>query len=141
MSCQQLAELGRCPPVCQNDSKVGTVCDCQPDRVAVTRPITGVRSVSRPGRWIVPPWPEHARVHEIVRRFSNPLVFFALSRADEKAYYLGYLRALDAASTDDLTCEAAWRWYRELRDCVAVCAAHRDDDDTETDVAREKRAS
>lgn len=115
------------------------MCDCQSNIVNADRPTTGVRSVSRPGRWVVPPWPEHARVHEIVRRFSNPLVFFALGEADKKAYYLGYLRALDTASTDDLTCEAAWKWYRELRDCVALCAAHHADDDGT--VPRQKRAS
>lgn len=51
--------------------------------------------------------------------------------ADEQAYYLGYLRALDAASTHDLTGDVEWAWYGDLRRSVVRCAARYLGDDPE----------
>lgn len=87
---------------------------------------TGVRRANRPDWWVVPPWPENAGVHTIVRHFLrfDPLYSFSHDKADVRAYYIGYSRALETASTHDLTCDLAWRWYHELQDCVARCVAH-----------------
>lgn len=114
--------------------------DDQCNVFGINRPTTGVHSISRPGRWVVPPWPNNAGVHEIVRQFVrfNPL-YRCVEEADEKAYYLGYQQALDTASTHDLTCDLAWRWYGELRHCVARCAAYYDR--SETRVAPTQQAS
>jgi hypothetical protein len=89
----------------------------------------GIRSVTKSGRWVVPPWPDGAGVHTIVSHFLrfDPGLCYPPSDADQQAYYVGYLRALDAAVTDDLTCDLGWRWYRDLRWCVARCVAcHQD---------------
>lgn len=96
-----------------------------------SEPANGIRSVDRPGWWVVPPWPDNVGVHDVVRHFLrfDPLVFpLSRSEADVKAYYVGYLWALDTASTDDLTCGPAWRWYHELRDCVAEAITERECD-------------
>jgi hypothetical protein len=109
-----------------------------------TTETTGIRSASRPGWWVVPPWPDNASVHEIVRQFLrfDPLLSpFRWSDEDEKAFYVGYQRALDSACTDDLTCAVAWRWYDELQDCVARCVArYMDDAATDAESERERRA-
>lgn len=100
---------------------------------------TGIPSISTPGHWVVPPWPKHADVHTVVRRFldSNPLCHW-VSDADEKEYYLGYLRALDTAATHDLTCDPARKWYEYLRRCAARCAAQYTGDNTKADATDEK---
>lgn len=93
--------------------------------VGGNEPTTGIRSADRPDWWVVPPWPENAGVHTIVRHFLrfDPLYSFLRGKADVDAYYVGYLRALRTASTHDLGNDLAWRWYHEVQECVARCVA------------------
>jgi hypothetical protein len=81
-------------------------------------------------------------VHQIVRQFLDfdpYLVPWSTSAEDERAFYRGYLRALETARTDELDSKAAWSWYRDLRECVARCAA--DDADMDAVSEHEQRAS
>lgn len=69
--------------------------------------------------WL-PPWPENVDVHEVVHHFllNNPLGR-GLSDAETRAYFLGFQRAFDAASTDGLVGDGAWHWYRDMRRAIA----------------------
>lgn len=73
--------------------------------------------------WL-PRWPENADVHEVVRHFllDSPLCH-RLSDAETKAYFLGFLHAFDAASTEDLTSNVAWHWYRDMREAIVACVS------------------
>lgn len=80
---------------------------------------------------MVPPWPEHAGVHDTVchfLRFDPYVRCVPVSEADKRVYYVGYQRALNLAATEDLTCAAAWQWCGDLRRCVAECVAQYDTD-------------
>ena len=35
------------------------------------QPTTGIRSVTKPDRWLVPPWPARASLSEVVRHFLS----------------------------------------------------------------------
>jgi hypothetical protein len=86
------------------------------------KPATGIPNPSVSGRWLVPPWPAHAGVSEVAGHFLR----FHLrchDKTHELAYYEGYAAALAEATTRHLTQPADWRWFEELRDCVARCVA------------------
>jgi hypothetical protein len=81
--------------------------------------------------WWLPPWPVNADIHKVVRHFlcHNPL-YRGLSDAEAKAYFLGFQQAFDAASTEDLTSDLAWQWYRDMREAIAECVSGDDGEHT-----------
>ncbi|GDY30558.1 hypothetical protein [Gandjariella thermophila] len=78
----------------------------------------GVRSVTVPDRWLVPPWPARADVCAVVGHFLIRWPHPSTSADDQVAYCEGYLAALEAAPEHTLTHSGHERWYNELRDCL-----------------------
>lgn len=84
---------------------------------------TGIRNVSRPRRWLVPPWEASAGVCDVVQHFSRfePWHVTESDIANQLAYYQGLARALGTASTAELRHTTDWRWYEELRTVIGRC--------------------
>ena len=70
------------------------------------------------GRWLVPPWPYDAGVHDVVRHFQRFQPANHACSAIQAAYYSRYAAILAATSTVDLLDEFSWRWYQELLSAV-----------------------
>jgi hypothetical protein len=86
-----------------------------------SEPTTGIPNADKPGWWVVPPWPAHASLCDVVNHF---LRFSPRDNADttEKlAYYKGYLTAMDAAPRHELKYHYDEHWYEDLRDCIGRC--------------------
>lgn len=82
-------------------------------------PTTGIPNADKPGWWVVPPWPVHASLCDVVSHF---LFFAPRENATENlAYYKGYLAAMEAAPRHELKYHYDKRWYKDLRDCIGRC--------------------
>lgn len=64
----------------------------------------------------------HPRAHTMIVDLGTT-VCHGLSDAETKAYFLGFLHAFDAASTEDLTSNVAWHWYRDMREAIVACVS------------------
>lgn len=90
--------------------------------VKETGTVGGVRSIDRPERWVVPPWPEDAELFGIVKHFAlhDPQWCCGFAEADVHAFYVAFAQALEAV-TDIPTDDALQRWYRDLRASITAC--------------------
>jgi hypothetical protein len=79
----------------------------------------GVRHVSEPSTWLVPPWSKAAGIHEVVQRFlgRDPMCR-GMRDADKLAYYAGYQKALELAAKDELNEDFRRDWFRQLYESV-----------------------
>lgn len=97
-----------------------------------TEPTTGIPNADKPGRWVVPPWPVHASLCDVVSHFLCFTPRDNASTAEKLAYYKGYLTAIDAAPRHELKDHCDERWYEDLRDCIGRCVTlHQDERTTE----------
>jgi hypothetical protein len=87
----------------------------------MSAPTTGVPNATKPGRWIVPPWPVHARLYDVVNHFVRFAPSDNASATEKLAYYKGYLAAMDAASRNELKDHDNERWYADFRDSISRC--------------------
>ncbi len=92
-----------------------------------SEPTTGIPNANKPGWWIVPPWPVHASLCDVVNHF---LCFAPRDNAnvtEKLAYYKGYLTAMEAAPRHELKDPWDERWYEDLRDCIGRCVTMHQD--------------
>ncbi|HEX5401871.1 MAG TPA: hypothetical protein VFX16_06175 [Pseudonocardiaceae bacterium] len=84
----------------------------------------GIRSPTRPDRWLVPPWKADAGICDVVEHFMRfePWHSTETNTANLLAYYRGFARALHTASTGQLLGAADWQWFEALRALVVRCA-------------------
>lgn len=89
---------------------------------AMSEPTTGIPNTDKPGWWVVPPWPVHASLCDVVSHFLRFAPRDNTSTTTEKlAYYKGYLTAMDAAPRHELKDHCDKHWYEDLRDCIGRC--------------------
>lgn len=100
--------------------------------MTVTLSATTADIVTLTGFSWLPPWPKNVGVHHVVRHFlfHNPLGR-GLNNAETTTYFLGFLQAFDAASTDDLTDAVACRWYEDMRRAITDCLSGDDGERTD----------
>ncbi|MGH3865782.1 MAG: hypothetical protein ACRDQ4_06505 [Pseudonocardiaceae bacterium] len=88
---------------------------------ATSEPTTGIPNTGKPGRWVVPPWPVHASLCDVVRHFLRFTPRGNANVTEKLAYCKGYLTAVEAASRHELKYDCEWRWYEDLRSCISRC--------------------
>jgi hypothetical protein len=94
---------------------------------------TGIPNADKPGWWVVPPWPVHASLYDVVSHFLCFSPRDNASATEKLAYYKGYLAAMDAAPRHELKDHYDKHWYEDLRDCIGRCVTmHQDKRTTET---------
>jgi hypothetical protein len=101
-------------------------------------PTTGIPNSDKPGWWIVPPWPVHASLCDVVSHFLCFLPRDNASATEKLAYYKGYLTAMEAAPRHELTHHHDERWYEDLRDCIGRCVTMHQDKRT-AEIQRSRR--
>lgn len=98
-----------------------------------SEPTTGIPNADKPGWWVVPPWPVHASLCDVVNHFLWFTPRNNTSAAEKLAYYKGYLTAIDAAPRHERKDHWDERWYEDFRDCIGRCVTlHQDERATET---------
>ncbi|MGH3832994.1 MAG: hypothetical protein ACRDRS_21570 [Pseudonocardiaceae bacterium] len=88
---------------------------------ATSESTTGIPNTEKPGWWLVPPWPAHASLCDVVRHFLRSAPRDNASVAEKLAYCKGYLAAIEAAPTHELKYDQNWRWYEDLHDSIGRC--------------------
>lgn len=93
-------------------------------RQSTASPATGIPNPDKHGHWLVPPWSAEASFCEVVEHFLRFDLWNETNTVHLLACYEGYAAALEAAPTYELTYPCDWRWYEDLRGCVARCVAN-----------------
>lgn len=91
----------------------------------------GIRSVNKPGWWVVPPWPPGSGLCSVVRHFLRFTPRTQTSINEQLRYYQGYAAAIEAAPKFELTHPCDHWWYAELLDCAGRCVAALHDEQAE----------
>lgn len=78
----------------------------------------GIRHPDGSGRWLVPPWPADADVHELVQHFRRFQPALHACSAIQAAYYSRYAALLAATPSGDLAAMSSWQWFSELLSAV-----------------------
>lgn len=86
-----------------------------------SEPTTGIPNANKPDWWIVPPWPVHASLYDVVSHFLCFSPKDTASATEKLAYYKGYLAAMDTVPGHELKAHCDERWYEDLRDCIGRC--------------------
>jgi hypothetical protein len=90
--------------------------------VAADSETPGVHHPDGSGRWLVPPWPADADVHELVQHFQRFRPAVHAGSAIQAAYYSGYAAVLGATSSGDIAEALPWKWFTELLGSVSRAA-------------------
>jgi hypothetical protein len=88
---------------------------------------SGVRSVSDPTWWIVPPWSVDASLADMVAHFLRHWPWEDASNDDRLAFFQAYAAALEMVPENELTDSFRLHWYEGLRDCIGRCLAAYED--------------
>ena len=84
---------------------------------------SGIRHPDGSGRWLVPPWPADAEVHELVQHFQRFQPAVHAKPAIQAAYYSAYADVLAATPSGELAETLSWQWYSELLSAITRAAA------------------
>jgi hypothetical protein len=83
----------------------------------------GIRHPDDAARWLVPPWPADAQVHDLVQHFQRFQPAIHASPAIQVAYYYRYAAVLAAIPSGDLASALSYQWYAELLGAITRAAA------------------